>query len=99
MAKLQGGILELWNIGSNLATMPRADERKPRSRRMAPTIEGECESRFAGVKQAFIENFERRGEVGAAVAVTINGRPVVDLWAGHADAARTRQWRRDTIVN
>ena len=65
---------------------------------MAPTIEGECESRFDRVKQAFIENFERRGEVGAAVAVTIGGRPVVDLWAGHGDAARTRPWRRDTIV-
>jgi CubicO group peptidase (beta-lactamase class C family) len=24
---------------------------------------------------------------------------VVDLWAGHGDAARTRPWRRDTIVN
>jgi CubicO group peptidase (beta-lactamase class C family) len=66
---------------------------------MAPTIEGECESRFDRVKQAFIENFERRGEVGAAVTVTIGGRPSVDLWAGHADAARTRPWRRDTIVN
>ena len=66
---------------------------------MAPTIEGECESRFEQVKRAFIENFERRGEVGAAVAVTIGGRPVVDLWAGHSNAARTRPWRRDTIVN
>ncbi len=66
---------------------------------MAPTIEGECESRFERVKQAFIDNFERRGEVGAAVAVTVSGRPVVDLWAGHANAARTRPWQRDTIVN
>ena len=24
---------------------------------------------------------------------------MVDLWAGHADAARTRPWERDTIVN
>jgi CubicO group peptidase (beta-lactamase class C family) len=66
---------------------------------VAPTIEGECESRFNRVQQAFVENFERRAEIGAAVAVTIGGRPVVDLWAGHADAARTRPWRRDTIVN
>jgi len=66
---------------------------------VAPTIEGECESRFNRVKQAFVENFERRAEIGAAVAVTIAGRPVVDLWAGHSDAARTRPWRRDTIVN
>ena len=29
----------------------------------------------------------------------VDGRMVVDLWAGHADAARTRPWERDTIVN
>ena len=27
------------------------------------------------------------------------GELVVDLWAGHADPARTRPWQRDTIVN
>jgi CubicO group peptidase (beta-lactamase class C family) len=62
-------------------------------------IEGICESRFLGVREAFAENFAWHGEVGAAVAVTIDGRPVVDLWAGHANAARTRPWVRDTIVN
>src|SRR6266478_356147 len=66
---------------------------------VAPIIEGECEARFDRVKQAFLANFEQRGEVGAAVAVTVGGQPVVDLWAGHADAARNRPWRRDTIVN
>ena len=24
---------------------------------------------------------------------------VVDIWGGHADAARTKQWAEDTIVN
>jgi len=66
---------------------------------LAQTIEGECEARFARVRQAFVENFERRGEVGAAVAVTVGGRPVVDLWGGHMDGSRTRLWQRDTIVN
>jgi CubicO group peptidase (beta-lactamase class C family) len=66
---------------------------------VAPTIDGECDARFNRVKQAFIDNFERREEIGAAVAVTIAGRPVVDLWAGHRDADRTRPWQRDTIVN
>jgi CubicO group peptidase (beta-lactamase class C family) len=51
------------------------------------------------VREAFAENFARHGEVGAAVAVTVGGKPVVDLWAGHADAARTHPWARDTIVN
>src|SRR5207244_1331679 len=38
-------------------------------------------------------------EVGASFAATLNGAFVVDLWAGYADAARTRPWERDTIVN
>jgi CubicO group peptidase (beta-lactamase class C family) len=48
---------------------------------------------------AFAENVAHHGEIGAAVAVLADGKPVVGLWAGHADAARTRRWARDTIVN
>ncbi len=63
------------------------------------TIEGNCDARFAPVRAAFADNFESRGDVGAAVAVTIDGKPVVDLWGGYADKARNRPWTRDTIVN
>src|SRR3990170_3547428 len=61
--------------------------------------QGVCDSRFAAVRDAFAENFASRGEIGAAVAVVVDCETVVDLWAGHADAARTRPWQRDTIVN
>jgi len=63
-----------------------------------PAIEGTCDPRFARVREAFAENFRRDGELGAAVAVTLHGRPVVDLWGGWRDAARTRPWQADTIV-
>ena len=53
---------------------------------------------FRGVADAFAENFRSRGEVGAAVAVTLHGEPVVDLWGGFADSARTRPWSGDTLV-
>ena len=62
-------------------------------------VHGHCDPRFAAVAKAFEENFRLRDEVGAAVAVTLNNEPVVDLWAGFADQARTRPWQRDTIVN
>ncbi|HUN56904.1 MAG TPA: serine hydrolase domain-containing protein [Candidatus Binataceae bacterium] len=62
-------------------------------------IQGECDPRFARVREVFADNFDRRGEVGAAVAVTVDGRPVIDLWGGYADAARTHPWQRDTLVN
>jgi CubicO group peptidase (beta-lactamase class C family) len=67
---------------------------------MAKTeIDGKCDARFERVREAFAENFATRGDVGAAVAVTIDGKPVVDLWGGYADKAHTRPWHRDTIVN
>ncbi|WP_432055667.1 serine hydrolase domain-containing protein [Streptomyces sp. bgisy022] len=62
-------------------------------------VHGHCEPRFAAVREAFEENFRARGELGAAVTVTVDGRTVVDLWGGWADAARTRPWERDTVVN
>ncbi|MFF1736059.1 serine hydrolase domain-containing protein [Streptomyces sp. NPDC058247] len=65
----------------------------------APDIQGHCDARFDAVRAAFEENFEQRGELGAAVTVLIDGAPVVDLWGGWADAARTRAWERDTVVN
>ncbi|MEV4788730.1 serine hydrolase domain-containing protein [Streptomyces tuirus] len=62
-------------------------------------VHGHCDARFAAVREAFEENFRERGELGAAVAVTVGGETVVDLWGGWADAARSRPWERDTLVN
>lgn len=62
-------------------------------------IHGSCDARFAPLREALAENLASRGEVGAAVAAIVDGRPVVDLWAGCADQARTRPWTQDTVVN
>lgn len=64
-----------------------------------PLIEGHCDARFAGVREAFEANFAERGELGAAVAVRVGGQSVVDLWGGWADSKRTVAWERDTLVN
>ena len=61
-------------------------------------IEGHCDERFAKVRDAFEQSFAR-GEVGAGVSVVRDGEQVIDLWGGFADAAKTRPWERDTIVN
>ena len=66
---------------------------------MAVKIEGTCDPKFNRVKDVFAENFEKRGEVGAAAAVMLDGKSVVDIWAGHADRDKTRPWTRDTLVN
>ncbi|WP_121750573.1 serine hydrolase domain-containing protein [Streptomyces sp. E2N166] len=62
-------------------------------------VHGHCDTRFAAVRAVFEENFRSRGELGAAVTVTVDGATVVDLWGGWADAARTRPWEGDTLVN
>lgn len=62
-------------------------------------IQGWCDPAFLGVRSEFAANFSERGELGAACAVTVDGRTVVDIWGGWADATRSRPWSRDTIVN
>ncbi|WP_129308940.1 serine hydrolase domain-containing protein [Streptomyces sp. L2] len=64
-------------------------------------IKGEVAGGFEGVREAFAENFARHGDIGAAVCVYVDGRPVVDLWGGVADPGNgngnQRPWERDTL--
>lgn len=60
---------------------------------------GTCDKRFERVKEAFENNFAEHGDVGASFAATVEGEFVVDIWAGHRDAAGTEPWCQDTIVN
>src|SRR5258708_22287468 len=66
---------------------------------MAVKVEGTCDPKFNRVKDVFAENFEKRNEVGAAAAVMLDGKSVVDIWAGHADREKSKPWTRDTLVN
>jgi len=59
---------------------------------------GTCKPAFEAVRAAFVANFDAGGELGASVAVTVDGEPVVDLWAGLA-SPDGRPWEKDTIVN
>jgi CubicO group peptidase (beta-lactamase class C family) len=61
-------------------------------------VQGTCDPRFDPVRQAFASNFEELGEVGAAVAVHVDGQPVVDLWAGVADVEANKAWQEDTLA-
>jgi len=62
----------------------------------AGKVEGVCDAKFTGVLDAFVANFEARGEVGASCAINVEGRPLVDLWGGRK-APRGDPWDRDTI--
>jgi CubicO group peptidase (beta-lactamase class C family) len=57
-----------------------------------------CAEGFEPVRDAFEANFVDPGELGAAVAVVVDGQPVVDLWGGLADAHTEQVWAEDTPV-
>jgi CubicO group peptidase (beta-lactamase class C family) len=62
-------------------------------------VDGFCEPRFEPVREALEGNLRERAELGAAVSVVLDGRPVVDIWGGWMDLAGTRPWQRDTLVD
>ena len=64
-----------------------------------PPVSGTCAPRFESVRRAFEANFAGGIEVGAAVAVWVDGELVVNLWGGHSDSRRRRPWREDTLAS
>ena len=63
------------------------------------TADGDHREGFAHVRSALDDSVATATEVGAALTVYVDKQCVADLWAGHADAARTRPWQGDTLVN
>ncbi|MRG60047.1 serine hydrolase [Agromyces sp. CFH 90414] len=64
-----------------------------------PPLGGHADPRFAGLRDEFAARLASGDELGASLAVILDGETVVDLWGGWADAARTSPWRSDTITN
>ncbi len=50
------------------------------------------------LEAVFKENFDRFGELGAAISVWQNGTPIIDLYRGYRDARREQPWTADTLV-
>jgi CubicO group peptidase (beta-lactamase class C family) len=62
-------------------------------------VHGHSDTRFADVRSALAEAITSGEEVGAAIAIDVDGANVVDIWGGHTDAAKTVGWSKDTIIN
>ncbi len=60
-------------------------------------VSGEVASGFEKVREAFANNFEQHGDVGAAFCLYVKGEKVVDLWGGIADEKSGRPWAEDTL--
>ena len=61
-------------------------------------VDGRAADRFDAVRDAFAQVLAEQAGTGAAVAAWWDGAWVVDLWGGWADAAATRPWRADSLV-
>jgi CubicO group peptidase (beta-lactamase class C family) len=61
-------------------------------------VQGTCSEKFIGLRETFEKNLDTGLDVGASVAVFIDGEPVVDLWGGYFDGTFTRPFERDTLV-
>jgi CubicO group peptidase (beta-lactamase class C family) len=60
-------------------------------------ISGTVEPGYEGVRDAFAANFAEHGEVGAGFSLVVDGRTVVDLWGGVADATTGAAYTDDTL--
>jgi CubicO group peptidase (beta-lactamase class C family) len=103
MMFIQPGVL--WAHNSMSSTGDRASKTVTGGKKMSKEtavkqieIDGYYEPRFSSVMEAFANNFINAGEVGASFAATIDGKFVIDIWAGYTDAARTRTWKHDTLA-
>ena len=61
-------------------------------------VEGFVCPGFEAVREAFVENFDRRGELGGACCAYHRGEKVVDLWGGIRNKKTSEPWERDTMV-
>ena len=61
-------------------------------------VQGHVTRGFEQVRDAFEENFVRRGELGGACCAYYRGEKVVDLWGGVRHKQTGEPWEKDTMV-
>jgi CubicO group peptidase (beta-lactamase class C family) len=62
-------------------------------------VSGTCDGRFEEVKRELAESLDSGEELGASIALDLDGDVVIDMWGGYRDEARTQSWDTDTITN
>ncbi len=60
---------------------------------------GTCSARFEPLRELFVAKLKSGEDLGASLALNIDGELLVDLWGGWADEARTVPWTENTITN
>ena len=58
---------------------------------------GYCHEDFLEVQRIFNHNFLKHGEIGSSLCVIVDGETVVDIWAGHKNKNKTKEWSENTL--
>ena len=62
-------------------------------------INGSCDDKFLEAKEIFTNSIKSGFELGASIAIEIEGQKVIDLWGGVDDPNDSSPWKEDTLVN
>ncbi|KAK3703006.1 hypothetical protein LTR37_014736 [Vermiconidia calcicola] len=62
-------------------------------------VKGHCDNAFTKVRDLLASNIASEAELGACVCVNIDGKNIVDIWAGHTDENHQTEWQENTIIN
>ena len=63
------------------------------------TVEGSFDEKFSSTVRQFASHIARGLDIGASLALTVNGEIVIDVWGGSLDEAGEKPWQQDTIIN
>jgi hypothetical protein len=56
-------------------------------------VQGYCDPKFDKVRDVLAESIASGADVGASVAVTLDGEMVIDLWGGYQDTGGQKSWQ------
>ena len=63
------------------------------------TVDGTYDPRFESLRELLEQTLDSGEDLGASIALDVDGELLVDIWGGWRDQDRTHPWERDTIVN
>lgn len=80
-------------------TYRRATLHRPTESEHTMTRERTATDSFADIRELFESKLDGNQELGASIALDIDGQRVFGFWRGYRNPERTNPWTRDTIMN
>ena len=98
MKVLTKGVIGLTAAGAAYVLVQKARHATTAGTDRTAEIHGFVSKGFEAVRAAFVENFSKRREIGAACCVYHRGEKVVDLWGGIRNQKTGEPWEEDTMA-